>query len=85
MKKILLLCLIGLTPFLATAQIPVIDGLSNKQLIQQIVKWVQVYAKQTAQEVNLQKIMGENTTIKEDITALLILKRHIEAVQYSDE
>jgi|GEM_PF-4644580 len=85
MKKTFLLCLIGLTPFLASAQIPVIDGLSNKQLIQQIVKWVQDYAKQTGQEVNLQKILGENTTTQEKITALLTLKKQIEGFKYSVE
>jgi hypothetical protein len=70
---------------LTTAQIPVIDGLSNKQLVQQIVKWVQDYAKQTGQEVNLQKILGENTTTQEKITALLTLKRQIEGFKYSVE
>jgi hypothetical protein len=85
MKKTFLLCLIGLTPFLASAQIPVIDGFSNKQLVQQIVKWVQDYAKQTGQEVNLQKILGENTTTQEKITALLTLKRQIEEFKYSVE
>ncbi len=83
MKKIFFLCLVGFTPFLAAAQIPVIDGLSNKQLVQQIVKWVQDYAKQTGQEVNLQKILGENTTTQEKITALLALKMQIEQLKYS--
>ncbi len=82
-KKMLLLCLLGLTPFLSAAQIPVIDGLSNKQLIQQLVKWVQDYAKQTGQEVNLQKILGENTTTQEKITALFTLKMQIEQFKYS--
>jgi hypothetical protein len=83
MRKMLLFCLLGLTPFLSPAQIPVIDGLSNKQLIQQLVKWVQDYAKQTGQEVNLQKILGENTTTQEKITALLTLKMQIEQFKYS--
>jgi hypothetical protein len=83
MRKMLFLCLLGLTPLLSRAQIPVIDGLSNKQLIQQLVKWVQDYAKQTGQEVNLQKILGENTTTQEKITALLTLKMQIEQFKYS--
>ncbi len=65
------------------AQIPVIDGLSNKQLVQQIVKWVQDYLKQNQQDTRLKKILGENTEAGEKLKKLIDLKQQIEKELYA--
>ncbi len=83
MKKILFLFAVCLLPMLSHAQIPVVDGLSNKQLIDELVKWVQDYARQTGQQINLEKIFSENKTTQQRITALLELKQNIEKHLYS--
>ncbi len=83
MKKLLILCLLCLCPLLVRAQIPVVDGLSNKQLLNELAKWVQDYAKQYGQQVNLEKIFGENKNTNAQITALLQLKQQIEKGLYS--
>jgi hypothetical protein len=63
-------------------QIPVIDGLSNKQLVQEIVKWVQDYMKQNQQDTRLKKILGENTEAGVKLKKLLDLKQQIEKELY---
>lgn len=73
--------------FLATslptyAQIPVIDALSNKQLLQEIVKWVQDYMKQNQQDTRLKKILGENTEAGVKLKKLIDLKQQIEKELY---
>ncbi|MBD0255899.1 MAG: hypothetical protein ICV83_09285, partial [Cytophagales bacterium] len=82
MKKLLCLFSLCLLPLMARAQIPVVDALSNKQLVNELVKWVQDYAKQHGQQINLQKIFGENKTTSQRITALLELKGNIEKHLY---
>jgi hypothetical protein len=85
MKKLLLLfsfCLVFLT---GQAQIPVVDGLSNKQLLDEIVKWVQDYARQHGQQIGLEKVFAENKTTAGQITALLQLKQQIEKGLYSTD
>lgn len=83
MKKLLLLFVFCFGSFAGQAQIPVVDGLSNKQLLDEIVKWVQDYAKQHGQQVSLEKVFSENKTTKERINALLQLKQDIEKGLYS--
>jgi hypothetical protein len=83
MKKLLILCLLCLGPLLVRAQVPVVDGLSNKQLLNELAKWVQDYAKQHGQQINLEKIFGENKNTTTQITALLQLKQEIEKGLYS--
>lgn len=78
MKKLIILFSLCLLPLLAQAQIPVVDALSNKQLVNELVKWVQDYAKQHGQQINLQKLFGEHKTTSERITALLELKQQVE-------
>ncbi len=85
MKKLLLLFVFCFGSLAGQAQIPVVDGLSNKQLLDEIVKWVQDYAKQHGQQVGLEKVFSENKTTKERITALLQLKQEIEKGLYSVE
>ncbi len=83
MKKLLSLFSLCLLPLMAQAQIPVVDALSNKQLVNELVKWVQDYAKQHGQQINLQKLFGEHKTTSERITVLLELKQNIEQHFYS--
>ncbi|MDJ1505233.1 hypothetical protein [Xanthocytophaga agilis] len=66
----------------AHAQIPVVDALSNKQLVSEILKWVQDYAKQKLQDARLQKIMSENTSTREKLGKLLELKQQVEKELY---
>ncbi|WP_313989131.1 hypothetical protein [Xanthocytophaga flavus] len=68
--------------FPAHAQIPVVDGLSNKQLIKELLKWVQDYMKQNQQDKRLAKILGENTAAGEKLKKLLDLKQQIEKELY---
>lgn len=66
----------------AHAQIPVVDGLSNKQLISKLTKWVQDYLKQNQQDGRLKKILSENISTQEKVTKLLDLKQQIEKGLY---
>ena len=83
MKKLLFLCLCSLSPWVLHAHIPVVDGLSNKQLVDELVKWIQDYAKQHGQQISLEKLFGENKNTKDQLTALLQLKSQIEKGLYS--
>ncbi len=65
-----------------SAQIPVVDGLSNKQLVSKLLKWVQDYMKQNQQDGRLKKILSENISTQEKITKLLSIKEQIEKGLY---
>ena len=67
----------------AYGQIPVVDGLSNKELIKELIKWVQDYMKQNQQDNRLAKILGENTEAGEKLKKLLDLKQQIEKELYA--
>ena len=74
------ICLTSSLP--SYGQIPVVDGLSNKQLIKELLKWVQDYLKQNQQDTRLAKILGENTAAGEKLRKLLDLKQQIEKELY---
>ena len=72
-----------LSPQLLHAQVPVVDAVSNKQLVKELIKWVQDYAKQKQQDSRLNKILGENTAAGEKLKKLLDLKQQVEKDLYA--
>jgi hypothetical protein len=52
-------------------------------LLNELAKWIQDYAKQHGQQINLEKIFGEDKNTNAQITALLQLKQEIEKGLYS--